>query len=300
MKAHYRISPSSALTLATLLMVPLSRATEYEIHGKIREEIRLNGPDQKYAVEFTVYVRDRGWLIQTTAIDDRGQSWQRQVGSTNGEDIYEVQTQGGQVQSPRPAIISQGVMPVEFLDMGMNGHLWLMFASGCYWTNLHSEQLRPVYDWHASVGVEPDLKVPAAWELLNGPGSLPREVKYLGGWGQTNGLYRVTGTESGGGMLVPNGFIFEEFQVGPINEKTFTREMIVRKRVEAEVTSFQPICSRQNLVPVRGAGDTDTVDLRLKEPGSSHIPTYRLAHDDGWPSVEQARHIVEANSKKAR
>ena len=34
----------------------------------------------------------------------------------------------------------------------------------------------------------PDLKVSAQWQLLNGPGALPREVGYLGQWDETNRL----------------------------------------------------------------------------------------------------------------
>jgi hypothetical protein len=265
-----------------------SSGAEYEVKGTITQEINYTKmPVVRTTNEFTVYVRDCAWLIQTVENDGNGHSWQREVGSTNGVEIYEL--------NGRRAFISDTSIPVELLDKGVDGHLWLMFASQCYWGSLHTDQLTPVYDWKASVGANPDRKVTAEWDLLNGPGSLPREVRYLGEWDETNGLYRATGTNSVSGMLIPSGFVFEERNVGSIKPNTFIHEMALRKRVEAAVTSVQAVCSRKNLMPDWGNGELITIDWRLKKAGSGHnVPSYFTPESEKWPSVELADKLVKA------
>jgi hypothetical protein len=265
-----------------------SSGAEYEVKGTITQEITYTKmPMVRTTNEFTVYVRDCAWLIQTVENDGNGHSWQREVGSTNGVEIYEF--------NGRQAFISDTGMPVELLDKGVDGHLWLMFASQCYWANQHTDQLTPVYDWEASVGANPTWKVTAEWELLNGSGSLPQKVRYLGEWGETNGLYTVTGTNSVGGMLIPSGFIFEECVVGGLSASSFVHDLVVRKRVEAKVTSVQAVCSRKNLMPVWGSGEIITVDWRLKKPGSGHnVPSYFTPESEKWPSIELADKLLKA------
>src|ERR1017187_4705020 len=125
-----------------------------------------------------------------------------------------------------------------------------MFASQCYWTKLKSERLTPVYDWHAAIAAHGSRRnVTAKWELLAGTGSLPREVAYLGQWGETNGLYRAKGTTLAGSTLIPNGFVFEERYVGPIQGNSLIHGMALRKRVEVEVTAIRPVCSKASLLP---------------------------------------------------
>ena len=240
--------------------------------------------------EFTVYVRECGWLIRTIEDAGNGMVQQREVGSTNGTVIYEfselmwktdlsksgnLNAPGSQrntaaisVNPPHLALVYSNNIPVGRLDNDMVSHLWLMFASQCYWGSQHTDQLTPVYDFEASFAGNSNLKVTAKWELLNGLASLPREVTYLGEWGETNGLYRVTGTNSVGGMLVPNGFVFEERVVGQLSASSLVHELVVRKRVEAKVTSVQAVCSRKTLMPVLGAGPIVTGDWRLKKRGS--------------------------------
>jgi len=156
-----------------------SSASEYEVKGTITQTInyRRGGDHLKDYVkqttnEFTVYVRDCAWLIQTVENDGKGRSWQREVGSTNGTEIYEF--------NGRQAFISDNGIPVDLGYEQVSGHLWLMFASQCYWDSQHTDQLTPVFDFEASVGANPNRKVTASWDMLNGPGSLPREVRYLG------------------------------------------------------------------------------------------------------------------------
>jgi hypothetical protein len=307
----------AAITLAVVVAFT-SWAAEYEVEGKIRQSIvQVNSITQEYSCDFTIYVRDCSWLIKTIDHDGNGTIWQREVGSTNGMEIYESNvrldpagpakqgtenddrtktiTSGARTSKlPGQCFISGNSIPVELLDKGVNGHLWLMFASQCYWGNLNTNWLTPVYDWHASVGANPKGKVAAEWELMGGPGSLPLQVRYLGEWGQTNGLYRVTGTNSVQGILIPSGFVFEESHVGALQSNGVIHGMTVRKRVEADVTSAKAVCSRQSLIPVLESG-TVIVDWRLKEPTSvNSVPSYIMRHSGKWPSVEEAKAILKA------
>jgi hypothetical protein len=288
LESSYQFLPCF-LMLGVAGLVLRSPGVEYEVSGNIVQTI--TGPRVsviRTTNEFTVYVRDQAWMIQTTQNDAEGHAWKREVGSTNGTEIYE--------SNNAQAFIYDAQIPVELLDKGVDGHLWLMLASGSYWNDLETDQLTPVYDFQASIGANPSRKVRAKWELLNGPGSLPREVMYFGTWGETNGLYRVTGTNSVGGKLFPSGFVFEESRVGPLNPDTFVHDMVVRKQVEAAITSVQPVCSRKTLLPVRQSGATVVIiDWRLKERGSgNNLPSYIVQDPAVWPSVEEARKLLQS------
>lgn len=261
-------------------------AAEYEVRGIVSQKIySLKGSLRQTTNQFTIYVRDCGWLVQTIE-NDGSNGFQREVGSTNGVDIFEA--------SLNRYFASSTGIPVELLDEGIDGHLWLMFASQCYWGSQQSDRLTPVFDWHASVGAYPELKVSAKWDLLNGAGSLPREVLYLGEWGETNGLYTATGTNSIGGILIPGGFVFEERHFGPLITNSFVHEMTLRKRVEAVVTSVHAGCSRKDLIPKIGTAGAVLIDWRLREPSSgNHIPTYRLQTNQSWPTIDEAKQILK-------
>jgi hypothetical protein len=282
-------------------------AAEYEVSGTITQTItNFNAPVIQSRADFTVFVRDCGWLIQTTETNSQGVVNRRETGCTNGAEIVDclidlpnllVPNSPGSVGSNNSAarfhtamIISNSI-PVGFLDISVVGHLWLMFASQCYWGKLTSDSLIPVYDWRASAGVNPDLRLTAEWELLAGKGSLPREVRYLSGPDQTNGFYKATGTTAAGETLIPSGFVFEERHVrGPGME-------VVRKRVEAHVTSVKAKSSRVGLLPIP-ENRTIVMDYRLAQPGTTHIPTYTQPADQSWASVEKARRLAAANTQR--
>jgi hypothetical protein len=280
-----------------------ARATEYELQGNIQQTIfQRNGKRLQYTNEFAIYVRDSAWLIATIEHGDRGEVWRREIGSTNGSEICELILPLDSTDGPagakrslpfRQGFISRSTVPVDRLDTGVIGHLWVMFASRDYWPLGNAGMLTPPYDWHATVGANPGIKVAAEWELIDGPGSLPREVRYLGHWEETNGLYRMTGVTNVGKVPVPRGFIFEEKHVGAQLENSLLYGMALRKRVEAKVTSASSMCSRENLLPARGYGRTVIIDWRLEIPNAENsIPTYSLPDLAWWPTVEEAKKLL--------
>jgi len=295
----------------TAVSVSLSGlASEYEVSGNIFEIIpQSGGGELRCSNEFTVFVRDCAWLVRTVEVDVKGNSHAREVGSTNGIEIYEIGMglgtpddtsgtptnstghQGGKRTQPLDiALIITNGIPVGQLNKDMVGHIWLMFASSCYWSGQHTKKLTPVYDWHASAAVNPSLKETAEWELLAGEGSLPQEVRYLGHWDETNGLYRVTATKTVGGVLIPTGFTFEERHASRM-----THKVELYKRVEAVVTSVQPSsCSLKSLIPVP-EGPTIINDFRLRgERNLPPIPNYSNPIAGNWPSVGEAKKQAEA------
>jgi hypothetical protein len=196
-------------------------------------------------------------------------------------------------------------VPVGQLDNAIIGHLWLMFASQCYWPTLTDSRLTPVYDWQASVMAGgQNRKVPAKWELLAGAGSLPKDVQYLGGWGQTNGWYHTTGTKMAGDVVVPSGFFFEENQIGAeVDPTTLTHKIVRRKRVDVTVTDVRAGCSRTNLLPLPGPV-TMVMDLRVPgvdPPGSriSSPPSYANPTPGQWPTLEEAAKLAEVRRNAA-
>jgi hypothetical protein len=277
-------------------------AAEYELEGELNQRMdEFSATNLHTSASFTVFVRDCGWLIETTETNELGAVYKRAIGSTNGSEIYECEIllQAAHAKERLSRVLATGKVisnniPVGQLDNAVVGHLWLMFASQCYWPKLTTHRLTPVYDWQASVAAHGENKtVEAEWELLAGPGSLPREVRYLGKWGETNGLYKVTGTNSAGGTMIPSGFVFEERHVGPLKENSFVHEMTLRKRVDVEVTAVRPVCSRKSLIPTLD-GPTLVADLRLEgSRPSSDLPLYINPTPGQWPMIAKARKLAE-------
>lgn len=262
---------------------------------------------------FTVFVRGCGWLIETMETNEIGGITRREIGSTNGTEIYECEHPIGRIEpaaestnaassgtpvfkkssGPAFAVMVPGEIPIGEQDSEVVGHLWLMFASQCYWPDLKTDQLRPVYDWQASVGAHgQDMKVRAEWDLLNGPGSLPRAVRYFGEWDATNGLYSITGTNLVGGTLIPTGFTFERLQVGPLKENSFIHEMVVVKRVVVEVTAIRPGCSMASLIPSPN-GRAVVVDRRFDSGIQNRPPSYQNPVNGQWPTLDKSKELAK-------
>src|SRR5579871_6390737 len=145
---------SAACLIAVLLTAGPTcgaRAAEYEVRGRVKETIvPPKGPNLDYSGEFTVLVRGCDWQIRTVERDAEGNVTEISVGTTNGTDLYETEAHSSSrtntdamdtsnQKRPPPhilAIITPGGLPQGTTDRYLIGHLWLMFASGCYWTSL--------------------------------------------------------------------------------------------------------------------------------------------------------------------
>lgn len=300
--------------LAGVCFVSTTLASEYEVDGKISQTmIAPHGGKLHATASFTVFVRGCGWLIEAMETNEIGGVTRREIGSINGTEIYECEHPLGWIQSPVAstnaassgtpdfkkssgamfAVMVPGQIPIGETDSAVVGHLWLMFASQCYWPDLKTDELRPVYDWHASVGAHgQDIKVRAEWDLLNGPGSLPRKVRYFGEWDATDGLYTITGTNSVGGTLIPTGFTFERLQVGPLNENTFVHDMVVVKRVDVEVMAIRPGCSRASLIPSPDDRAV-VVDRRFDSGIPNRPPSYQNPVNGQWPTIDKSKELAK-------
>jgi hypothetical protein len=229
--------------------------------------------------KFTVFVKDCSWLIQTTDHDEAGKALvERETACANGAEVYEVQRppSGNSTEARRSgnyATIVSNNVPVGQSDAYLVCHLWEMFASGCYFEELSTNWITPVYDLNASAAVSPDLKREAKWELINGQGSLPLSVVYFesgrlqSGPRRTNATYTATGVTNVGGIKVPSGFVFElrtssRFASGPVISGTTNAAYRIRKQVAATVTSVREGCSRKDLSPA-ASGMTIVIDHRL-------------------------------------
>jgi hypothetical protein len=280
----------SFLVLVASSLELLAQRAEYEVEGAIYQTIvGKNGALEDLTNNFTVSVKGCCWLIQIYDEHQGKDRLLREIGSTNNTEIFELVSNitSATNKFTATAIITSNNVPVGLLNRDVSGHLWLMFASRCYWESLQSDMLTPVFNWRASVGANPRLKVKAEWKLLGDAGSLPREVAYLGSWDETNGFYKVTETsELAGGELVPKSFTFEE------RYAVAMEGMVLRKRVKAEVSDVREVCSRSELFPVP-TGETKIVDFRLTTHKSgNHVPTYRNPTIGQWPSAADARKLV--------
>ena len=272
-------------------------AAEYEVDGEIQNVVFTARGDVQFMEQnrFTVFVRGCSWLIRTTNFDKGGKPRTvRETGCSNGTEVYEVMGRAEPSDRSRGfnvgSIISNSV-PIGTMEGYCVSHLWLMFASGCYFANLSSNQIPPVFDPNASVAVDPTLRREAKWELVAGLGSLPLSVVYLDR-GDTNATYMATGTTNAGGTLLPNGFVFEwrtgmRFVPGPFGAAESNATYRIRERVTATVTAVRPGCTLANLLP-SAAGRTIITDRRLTN-AALYLPTYAVQTGAHWVPVEQAR-----------
>ena len=275
-------------------------ATEYELDGQLSQMIhRLDG-DLHTSASFTVFVRDCGWMIKTVETNQFGEVIEQRKGSIDGQEIYECNyplshpslSSNSNAWPANLAVVVSNNIPVGRMDAAVIGHLWLMFASPCYWPKLNSKQLTPVYDWRASAEAGgQSLKVRAEWTLLAGTLLLPREVRYFNRINQPVAIYTTTGIDPQGNPPMPTGFIFEEQAIGAPDPITLENTVIVRKRVEVKVTAVRPVCSLKDLIPTP-AHRTWIVDKRVDSGLSNRPASFKNPISGQWPTLEKSKELA--------
>ena len=277
------------LLLGAIARVP---AAEYEVDGQIEQTIykRDGSVGALEKSQFTVFVRDCSWLIQTTQSNTNGKPVvATETACVNGTEIYEVS--GGM------ATIVSNTVPVGQRDGYFVCHLWQMFASSCYFKDRTNSWLTPAYDLNASANVEPDLKRKGQWDLIDGQGSLPRSVVYYQDSGSVDATYTATGVTNAGTIKIPSGFMFERKRSGFGVEINAQGKPVtpypLRKRAVATVTAVRPVCSRKDLTPT-AKGRTMVIDQRAWQEPASKVPVtvlkYYVANDGvQWLPFEQAK-----------
>ena len=300
-----RVKVGGQTGLVALLCIALfgaafrTRAVEYEVDGTIEQTI--NHPNGEspgiYRNDFTVFVRDSGWLIQTRrAGTNRLNASFSEIGSTNGRDVFQLSgARNTNTTNRQPFGVAQvysNSVPVGFTDVDVVGHLWLMFASGSYLPSITNKQLTPVFEAGASAPGNPNLKEEASWQLMEAAPFLPERVTYFKqqfSGRKTNAVYQATGTTNEGGVAVPNGFVFEEYLTGGFVVGYDTR---LRRRKVATVSELRPYCSRESLMPAP-RGETVVADLRVKMPKEGTNPpplvVYTYETNKGWLSTDESK-----------
>jgi putative transposase len=99
------------------------------------------------------------------------------------------------------------------------------------------------------------------------------------------------------GMLIPSGFTFDQFRIGPLNEKTFTHDMTLVKHVDVEVTAVRPGCSRASLIPTP-EGPATIVDRRFDSGIPNRPPSYQNPASGQWPGMEQSKVLTKVQQAK--
>jgi hypothetical protein len=128
---------------------------------------------------------------------------------------------------------------------------------------------------------------------------------YLGQYGEPIGWYSISGADPVGDMVIPTGFRFEEHLAALYPGEV----QVLRKRVEAEVTSVSAVSPTVDLIPVP-AGRAMVIDMRVSGPLFGTItnrpsrpligrpPAYLNPTPGKWPTVEEARKLVAAQPSK--
>jgi hypothetical protein len=289
-----RIFRFAVVVIAVLSSTVCVYSHEYEIDGNI--ELRLFRADRSvwkvFNGNFRVFVDGRQWLIQSTEVNDFGIPLRREVGTTNGTELFEtvkpyqpfidppiaetlsISTRTNSLAIRPMAFAVPNGIPVGTLDSSFVGHLWLMFASGSYFASAESGKLTPVYDYSASALGDPSLQVPASWESLNGPEALPSKVVYYGSDLAPVAIYSVSETTNIGTLTVPTRFKFDQ-------PKTHYKE------VNVAVNSVRGECSRQDFKPKLGE-QIVIADFRWSPEGAR--PREVVCYDSStWLSVQDAK-----------
>jgi hypothetical protein len=318
-----RVHPLQAWLFGLLTLyqqVAVASSTEYEVDGELTQTIfEPNGRAQlENQCKFTVYVKGCSWLIQTRWYES---SWKRELlretGCINGTEIYEVfgpvdRSPVGKSHLIQPwnmaEMISNNV-PVGHSEDYLVCHIWEMFASGCYFNELTTSRITPVYDLNAHPTIEPDLKREAKWQLIDGPGSLPKIVTYFENEaGQdTNAIYIATGVTNVGSLQIPSGFEFEwrigaGFAPGPATPGSSRPAYGIRSRAIAKVTAVRPTCSRKDLSP-SAVGKTVVIDERQASPSMTNPAANYYVVQNGvkWlPTAEAKVAVVSHNPERKK
>ena len=314
-----------------------SSAWEYELKGRIYEE-RLNGRSQvakSGSRIFSVCVKDCSWLIRTEPDEVGKLAGVRETGSANGHEIFDlltpavplmVQLKDGDAKSgrrpssqpPGQGTVVSNAVPASCDDGDLfTPHLWLMFASSCFFQGRTNTEITPVYDINACVLHEPDLTMETRWELLKQPPALPAFLAYMNtrgyltrdntgrraylpvpyphNQGFTNAIYAITGETNWNGLTLPTGFTFQRFQ--PANAGKRKEDLRVVARGFAVITNVSFECSRKGLLPL--AKGSLVMDRRLKtaQPPIAAVPY--LARKDRWLTLEEVKAIHASELRRA-
>ena len=335
MRTTFQLRGLLVSVLLAFLFHPVQlRSQEFEVEGTIQEHVVQPGPNWTNSAAFKVYVRDCAWLIETLETNSEGRIQEHRIGSMNGKEIYQITSY--QKAEPRiPATILPGVgrpnfvgadsgqvvsntFPVGSVYDSMIPHLWMMFASQCYFNSQNpTNRLMPVYDADSALMDVADVRLEADWELMKGRISLPLKVVYYndGGfyhmsinrtakfqnygppykWGFYDAIYAVTAMTNFNGTAFPAGFTFKEFSPGSGPTRY---QLQTRKTAEAVVTAFRPVCSRKNLLPTI-ENVTQVQDLRLAHamPKVASF-AYVLPKGDNWLQLPEARQRMQVVSRQ--
>jgi hypothetical protein len=286
-------------------------AVEYEVDGQLEQTIYKQDGSVGSARkgQFTVYVKDCSWLIRTTDLDKVGKPGAiRYTACVNGTEIYELSgppDDGRTTSGPSSAPVNIARIVSNSVPVGLNegyyvSHIWLMFASGCWFAKLSTNYITPVYDFSASAPGNPALKRRATWELFGGPGSLPLYVTYSkdagagGSSGSVDAIYAITGETNAGTVKIPSGFVFEKrtdygYAPGSIPPGWSIPAYHISKRVVATVTAVRPQCSRKDLTPT-AKGMTMVIDERATNFATlrTNLPTYIVKDGVQWLPLTKA------------
>jgi hypothetical protein len=310
-------------------------AWEYEIRGQIDQ--RFLNPDgssfNSSKASFQVYVAGCAWMIELTELDAQGQpKLRREIGSTGAPETYELVTRlayqdrepSAKAARKRPAIDQlstagfavSGYVPVGFSDDTLSSHLWVMFASGCFFRDLKTNRMTPVFDYRASASIHPEWTLPIEYELADDLIHLPARLVFRNEGEQyapvgsryelrkfpepyhrgfTNAIYSVTGLTNVDSYVLPLGFVLEEFTGG---EGRHADDLQVRKRIKASVSGIQPVCSRTNLLPTI-TRKTVVTDRRIGNPGAQK-PTAYVLPGKQWLQSAEARKLYAMQQRRKR
>lgn len=299
----YLLATSWLLCLALCAVMRLP-AAEYEVDGQVEQTTYK--PYYSVATfhkfQFTVYVRDCAWLIRMAEIKSNEiPAGGTEIACVNGTEICKIsgpRESGsdvlGKIGSLNWASVVSNTVPT---GPGIIGHIWQMFASGCYFKNRTDNRLTPVFDPNASADIQPYLRLMAKWELIDGPVSLPKSVIYYRDNNNNvypanrpiEASYTATGVTNAGSIKIPSGFVFE-WKNGVIGQVTLintTNAPVIDQHAATEhlkmravcaVTAVRPYCSRKDFTPT-AKGRTVVTDLRaLQEVWSPTLPT----NADAW------------------
>jgi hypothetical protein len=286
----------------------MAGAAEFEVEGTVvvySPDPRTHTTNAGPASSFKIYVKDCQWLIH---LDEQGESWEgnarREIGSTNGVEIFALDEA---IERPRvgkstvdlskigpemklgpvyTGTVVSNIVHVPTWELHVAGHLWLTFASACYFPQLKTNELTPVYDPTAAAIYSPNIKRPAKWMLLNGDGSLPGDVSYFRQDGALEARYQALERTNLFGTMVPMKILFERFEGpypnGPLKEARLRRSALIT------VNSVRPTCSISNFLP-QVPGLAVITDFRA--PGPAMV--YKADHWVEWREAKKLGRDVQ-------
>ena len=284
---------------------------EFTVTGITTYKVLYSGDVRVWRTNsFTVSVSNCNWLIRSTPIH-REELDYTEMGYANGEIrmLYHfTKSVNGAETNILVGKVDQNDVPPD--DGSTISHLWLAYASGCYFAQITNTHLKPVWLLDDFDLRYEGFTVNAGWKVSDLTPKLPEFVVYFNDGvlrardstgrvsfkarppydgGYTNAIFESLIWTNIGRIALPLAFSFQRF--GLKNPAASSNDLALINLIEAQADQVSTAVGRISFGP-SFAGTASVADQRFNPPLRDLIYTIR---DGRWPAKTDSKLLKEYN-----